>query len=191
MNSENSREEILNTACSLFSQNGYDAVGVQEICEKSGITKPTLYYYFGSKKGLLQALVQEKGNALYQELEAAAEYKHNFSESLKQLLKAEIAFAKQNPEYFKLHVSLMNAPQNSESAECYSQLKTRLNDLILNFFIQSTEEFGNMRSKEQLYSTLFHNNLITISSNVLSGILEDTDESIHQIIHSLMYGFAN
>ena len=29
---------------------GYDAVGVQEIVDTAGITKPTLYYYFGSKR---------------------------------------------------------------------------------------------------------------------------------------------
>ena len=38
------REIILKTAKSLFYARGYDGVGVQEIAEKSGVTKPTLYY---------------------------------------------------------------------------------------------------------------------------------------------------
>ena len=48
------RELLLNTALELFHAKGYDAVGVQEIVEKAGVTKPTLYYYFGSKLGLLK-----------------------------------------------------------------------------------------------------------------------------------------
>ena len=36
---------------------GYDATAVREICEAAGITKPTLYHFFGSKDGVLQALV--------------------------------------------------------------------------------------------------------------------------------------
>ena len=36
------RERILETALELFYARGYDAVGVQEIAEKSGVTKPTL-----------------------------------------------------------------------------------------------------------------------------------------------------
>ena len=44
---------IENVFCSVhwscFMPRGYDAVGVQEIAQKAGITKPTLYYYFGSK----------------------------------------------------------------------------------------------------------------------------------------------
>ena len=43
------RAEILNAALDLFHARGYDAVGVQEIVDRAGVTKPTLYYYFGSK----------------------------------------------------------------------------------------------------------------------------------------------
>ena len=50
------RAEILNAALDLFHARGYDAVGVQEIVERAGVTKPTLYY-FGSKLGLLKSLL--------------------------------------------------------------------------------------------------------------------------------------
>ena len=48
------RQLIMEKALELFCARGYDAVGVQEIAEQSGITKPTLYYYFGSKQGLYE-----------------------------------------------------------------------------------------------------------------------------------------
>ena len=51
------RENILTCALELFYQRGYDAVGIQEICQAAGITKPTLYHYFGSKYGLLEVLL--------------------------------------------------------------------------------------------------------------------------------------
>ena len=44
----------------LFYSRGYDATGVQEIVDRAGVTKPTLYYYFGSKKGLLKAILDIK-----------------------------------------------------------------------------------------------------------------------------------
>ena len=43
------KELIMKCALDLFYAKGYDAVGVQEIVDKAGVTKPTLYYYFGSK----------------------------------------------------------------------------------------------------------------------------------------------
>jgi len=185
------KEAILNTACSLFSQKGYDAVGVQEICEKSGITKPTLYYYFGSKKGLLNALIEQKGCILFNTLKENSLYKHEFFDSISQILTAEINFAKENQDYFRLHVNLMNAPSGSEGAECYAELKENLNNLILEFITLSAEEFGNMRTKENLYATLLHNNLMTVALNVLSGIITDDEDTIYKITHSFIYGFAD
>ena len=60
MAQESTKNQILEISTALFAEKGYDAVGVQEIVDKSGITKPTLYYYFGSKKGLLEFIVREK-----------------------------------------------------------------------------------------------------------------------------------
>src|SRR5215211_7966667 len=59
MKESGNRALILDRALGLFAARGYDAVGVQEIVEAAGVTKPTLYHYFGSKRGLLEALVAE------------------------------------------------------------------------------------------------------------------------------------
>lgn len=53
------RQAILDSALTLFYEKGYDAVGVQQIVEAAGVTKPTLYYYFGSKQGLLSNVLNE------------------------------------------------------------------------------------------------------------------------------------
>jgi AcrR family transcriptional regulator len=45
------------SALDLFSSKGYDAVSVREICEAAGITKPTLYHFYGSKEGVFRALL--------------------------------------------------------------------------------------------------------------------------------------
>ena len=57
---------LLDAALDLFYAKGYDAVGVQEIVDRAGVTKPTLYYYFGSKIGLLKNLL-ERGYSVMEE----------------------------------------------------------------------------------------------------------------------------
>jgi AcrR family transcriptional regulator len=52
-----SSDRILQSALGLFSSRGYDATSVREICEAAGITKPTLYHFYGSKEGVYRALV--------------------------------------------------------------------------------------------------------------------------------------
>jgi AcrR family transcriptional regulator len=60
MISMDNRQRLLDCALELFSLRGYDAVGVREVVEAAGVTKPTLYHYFDSKRGLLEALLQRR-----------------------------------------------------------------------------------------------------------------------------------
>lgn len=53
------RERLLQAALELFARRGYAATSVREIVEMAGVTKPVLYYHFGSKEGLYLALLQE------------------------------------------------------------------------------------------------------------------------------------
>jgi len=46
------RQRLLAEALRLFTSRGYAATTVREIVEATGVTKPVLYYYFGSKEGL-------------------------------------------------------------------------------------------------------------------------------------------
>src|SRR5438874_13323051 len=50
---------IAQVAARLFAARGYDATPVRAIVEAAGVTKPTLYYHYGSKEGLAQALLTE------------------------------------------------------------------------------------------------------------------------------------
>ena len=49
--------EIARVAARLFAERGFDATSVREIAEAAGVTKPTLYYHFGSKQGLGEAIL--------------------------------------------------------------------------------------------------------------------------------------
>jgi AcrR family transcriptional regulator len=45
--------EILACAVELFQKQGFDAVSLDKICEKAGITKTTFYYYYQTKEDIL------------------------------------------------------------------------------------------------------------------------------------------
>lgn len=51
------RGRILAAAIKCFAHSGYAGTSVQEIVETAKLTKPALYYHFGSKAGLYQALM--------------------------------------------------------------------------------------------------------------------------------------
>lgn len=55
---ESTKAAVLGAAEALFARRGYDAVSLQEIGEEAGVSRGTPSYFFGSKKGLYQAVVE-------------------------------------------------------------------------------------------------------------------------------------
>lgn len=49
--------KIRKIALKLFKERGFDNVTIHDICEESGISKHTFYYYFASKEGLLKTVM--------------------------------------------------------------------------------------------------------------------------------------
>lgn len=52
------RKSILDVSLNLFSQNGYDATSVAEICEHAQVSKGAFYHHFSSKQELFLALME-------------------------------------------------------------------------------------------------------------------------------------
>lgn len=50
------REKILDAALDLFTDQGFDATSMREIAARLHLTKPSIYYHFGSKDEILLAL---------------------------------------------------------------------------------------------------------------------------------------
>ncbi|MBO4461017.1 MAG: TetR/AcrR family transcriptional regulator [Clostridiales bacterium] len=55
----NTREKIMDVALHMFSERGYEAVSVRDICGEVGIKESTLYYHFKNKKDILDSLVEK------------------------------------------------------------------------------------------------------------------------------------
>jgi AcrR family transcriptional regulator len=53
------RDHILKIAAELLEQHGAEGVTTRAVCEKAGVTSPTLYHHFRDKDGLLAAVVTD------------------------------------------------------------------------------------------------------------------------------------
>jgi AcrR family transcriptional regulator len=75
---------VLTQARRLFVQRGYADVSVGEVAEAVGVTKPTLYYHFGSKEGLyaatLSSLMRVVGGHIRRVVESARPLRERLSE---------------------------------------------------------------------------------------------------------------
>lgn len=57
------RERLIDSAKNLFCRYGINSVGVDAIVERAGTAKTTLYKLFGSKDGLVEAVLDREGQA--------------------------------------------------------------------------------------------------------------------------------
>lgn len=56
----NPRERLLETAARLFTERGYECVGINEIIAKAGVAKASFYQHFPSKQDLCAAWLREE-----------------------------------------------------------------------------------------------------------------------------------
>ena len=98
------------TALDLFARKGYDATSVREICESAGITKPTLYHFFGSKDGVLQALVHTGFQQYRAMVNAAMDTPGLYKDRVKVLARSVFQSASTKPLFWRFIHSVIWAP---------------------------------------------------------------------------------
>lgn len=86
--SEETRQKILQAAELLFAQKGYDATGVADLCEASGVSKGAFYHHFPSKQSVFLALLEDWLRQLDEQLQFTLRNYSNIPEGLINLAKS-------------------------------------------------------------------------------------------------------
>jgi AcrR family transcriptional regulator len=61
------RRRILDAAASLFTEQGFDGTTTRQIASRAGVVEPLVFRHFGSKAGLLEAVVVEPLSAFVEQ----------------------------------------------------------------------------------------------------------------------------
>ncbi|WP_167958951.1 TetR/AcrR family transcriptional regulator [Anaerosporobacter faecicola] len=188
------RENILECALDLFYQKGYDAVGVQEIVTKAGITKPTLYYYFKSKYGLLEALLQERCDHMITRLQEAATYQGDLIVTLERYAKALFSIAEDDLRFYYLFLSLFYSARENDTYKAVLPYIKKQFSIIRGIFDEAAGFLGNMNGRQEQFAIGFsgilnHYILLYYEKEHTSKRLID-DHKIYMLVHQFMYGIV-
>lgn len=140
------REKILSCAQRLFFEKGYDAVGVQEIVDTAGITKPTMYYYFKSKQGLLECLLSQGAKVMLDQMRLVTETEGEFLQVFELVTKKYLELAVENKEFYLMLVSLFSSAKDNEAFRSAKPYISQFLDLFRCFFERYSEQQGGFRS---------------------------------------------
>jgi len=109
---------IFYEAAKLFTEKGYYAVSMREIAEKSNVTKPTIYYYFGSKEDLYKSLIKLGMDEGFDSFKKIAEMDIPVKKKLVKFLKLRFQLSVEHPElsnfFLKVFSSVENLPFSAE-----------------------------------------------------------------------------
>jgi AcrR family transcriptional regulator len=104
---------IARAAARLFASQGYDATSVREIVAAAGVTKPTLYYHFGSKAGLANALLNAPLSRLTADLRGVLETEADPVEALRKMIQIKFDFCLDDPDRMRFMHALFFGPWGS------------------------------------------------------------------------------
>jgi len=104
------RERLLESAIDIFNQRGYAASTVREIVEASGVTKPVLYYYFGSKEGIYTEIMTQVLENFGQSLAEPGLPGANARARIQHLCEKIYAMAHENFKVVRLILSIFYGP---------------------------------------------------------------------------------
>ncbi|MDR3337526.1 MAG: TetR/AcrR family transcriptional regulator [Treponema sp.] len=182
------KERLLTTALSIFSRRGYETSSIQEIVNEVGISKPTLYYYFGNKQGLLEAIASEYGTPLLELTTKTAKYEHNLVMNLTGLFREILSFALRQREFFRLFTSLFSAAPETSAYTVGNGMRRRLTAILEKLFEEASQDHGNMRNRQQMYAESFFGQIQTWALLAINDEINLTEELQFKIIHQYMHG---
>ena len=128
------KARILEAAVDLTAEGGVARATISAICERAGVRAPALYYHFGSKDGLVSAVLEAVATAWVDELAASVVAKKG--QSLEEFLPAvlrgwrALILAPQNPVELLVRVQLERADAAPPIREALRSVMERTRAII-------------------------------------------------------------
>jgi len=188
MNKLDNKENILKISLELFAERGYNSVGIQEIVDKAKITKPTLYHYYGNKRGLLEAIFKNYYVEMIERLKLAGNYQGDLIKTLEDLVHEYFNYALGNKEFFYLRLSMSFVPVSNETYSMIEPYHKELSNFLISLFKSSLQEHGNLKGHEDILAKTLMGILNHYALELVNGSLEKTEELVYKVVKQYMYG---
>lgn len=138
--SDSKREAILAAALHVFSEKGYHPATIDEIAERAGVGKGTVYSYFRSKAELMEQLIELSTKA---ELESAERSVAGFEKALDQLhalAAIERKHLEQHEPFIRFLMSDLASAVTPEFRDAMEETRRRLEELVAGVIRRGQEE---------------------------------------------------
>ena len=99
---ENTRANIIDVATREFSDKGFAGARIDEIAEKTNSSKRMIYYYFGGKEGLYQAVLEQAYGGIREREEAQNFDAMSAEQALREMVVHTFDYHMAHPDFVRL-----------------------------------------------------------------------------------------
>ncbi len=100
MEEKNKEDHILDVAKKIIEEKGFHNTRVDDIAERAGVAKGTLYLYFKSKDDLFSKLIEREYNKVVAGLVKVVELKDDVTSKLDAVIEGFLKYMEENRDFF-------------------------------------------------------------------------------------------
>ena len=125
-----SREAVLDAAERLMAEQGYEAATVARLVEEAGIPPSSIYHYFGSKEGVLLAVMERGAKRFFEALPIPDRRIGSQLDHLRALVETVATTLERHPDFLRILVVMATQPINAGEGEVH-RVVNRVRELAL------------------------------------------------------------
>lgn len=185
------RERLMRSALRLFTQRGYSATTVRELVAQAGVTKPVLYYHYGSKEGLFLELMRTHFNQIESMFETYREGEGNVRNRLITFLERGFIHVRQNRDFIRLMHAVYFGPPGEAPFFDFDAYHQRFHDHIADFLEEGIEK-GEIRpgSSSDMAWVILGTMEIALEDQICSQASRIDGETLKRLLALVFDGLA-
>ncbi len=185
------RKQILTTALRVFAEESYGNATIAKIAASAGITEPTIYMHFKSKKDLYLAVLNESFAYITEQMKSLWDFPGDILVRYSSAI-TEISHYLSNREYINLARLWMSASTINDPD--INSIVVRLDRDLMHFFVRDIKTAGHInglsfRYKPEAFARIIISLMNNTATMTLSGATtsrEDLEEVLRLLIDSFV-----
>ena len=137
-----SREAVLDAAERLMAEQGYEAASVAALVEEAGIPASSIYHYFGSKEGVLLAVMERGAERFFAEVPDLDRRVGSQRDHLSALVDVVAATLDRHPAFLRILVVMAAQPVHPGQGEVHRVVNRVREMALVRLRIQMRVVFG-------------------------------------------------
>ncbi len=129
------RDRVLEAAAALFAEKGFGGTGMRELARRAGVSLSMINYYFGSKQGVLEKLLDDQHDRYVAAVKGALESAETVEGKVRAWVRAAVTVARHQGA--AMRVAFIDLPR--EAPGVLEQKASRIHEVVQ---LMATHVFG-------------------------------------------------